>query len=91
MNQKYLGSDFDDFRAEHGMFTDAGSIAIQGGFAYQISNLMEKQGLTKTEVAERMNTSRTSLNHLLDPANKSVTLQTLENETFVLNKRLRGS
>jgi hypothetical protein len=40
-------------------------------------------------MAERMNTSRASLNRLLDPSNKSVTLQTLENAANVLNKRLR--
>jgi predicted XRE-type DNA-binding protein len=69
MNKKYLGGDFDGFLAEHGVLTDAESIAIQRVFVYQISNLMEKQGLTKTQMAERLNISQASLNRLLDPAN----------------------
>jgi predicted DNA-binding protein (UPF0251 family) len=50
---------------------------------------MEEQNLTKTEMAERMKTSRAALNRLLDPANKSVTLQTLESAALALEKRLR--
>lgn len=89
MNRKHIGSDFDDFLAEHGILTDAETTAIKRVIAYQVSKLMEEQGLTKTEMADRMNTSRASLNRLLDPSNKSVTLQTLENAAHVLNKRLR--
>lgn len=91
MNKKHIGSDFDDFLAEHVILTDTETTAIKRVIAYQVSKLMEEQGLTKTEMAERMNTSRASLNRLLDPTNNSVTLQTLENATSVLNKRLRGS
>jgi hypothetical protein len=40
-------------------------------------------------MAERMKTSRAALNRLLDPANSSVTLQTLERAASVLGKRLQ--
>lgn len=89
MNRKHIGSDFDDFLAEHRMLTDPETTAIKHVIAYQVSKLIEEQGLTKTEIAERMNTSMASLNRLLDPANSSVTLQTLENAAHVLKKRLR--
>jgi DNA-binding Xre family transcriptional regulator len=39
---------------------------------------MAKQQLSKTEMAHRMDTSRAVLDRLLDPENKSVTLQTME-------------
>ena len=89
MNTKHIGSDFDDFLAEHGILTEAETTAIKRVIAYQVIKLMDEQGLTKTEMAARMNTSRASLNRLLDPANNSVTLRTLENAAQVLNKRLR--
>jgi len=89
MNKNNIGSDFDDFLAEHGILTDAETTAIKRVIAFQVMKLMDEQGLTKTEMATRMNTSRASLNRLLDPSNKSVTLQTLENAANVLNKRLR--
>jgi antitoxin HicB len=89
MNTRHIGSDFDDFLAEHGMLTDTETAAIKRVIAYQISELMDEQGLTKTEMASRMNTSRAALNRLLDPSSNSVTLQTLENAAHALNKRLR--
>lgn len=89
MNKKHVGSDFDDFLAEHGILTDSETTAIKRVIAFQIARLMDEQGLTKTEMATRMNTSRASLNRLLDPASNSVTLQTLENAAFALNRRLR--
>ncbi len=38
---------------------------------------MEDQGLTKSELAKRMKTSRAQLDRPLDPDNESVTLGTL--------------
>ncbi len=89
MDKKYIGSDFNDFLAENGILTDTETAAIKKIIAYQVSKLMDEQGLTKTEMATRMNTSRASLNRLLDPSSNAVTLQTLENAAHALNKRLR--
>lgn len=89
MDEKYLGSEFDDFLAEEGVLAEAEAVAIKRVIAYQVAQLMEEQNLTKTEMAERMKTSRAALNRLLDPANKSVTLQTLESAALALEKRLR--
>jgi transcriptional regulator with XRE-family HTH domain len=54
----------------------------------QILNLMQAQKLSRTEMARRMNTSRASLNRLLDPENESVTLQTMGKAASVLGKHL---
>ena len=89
MNKTYLGSDFDDFLAEEGILVESEAVAIKRVIAFQVVQLMEDQELTKTAMAERMNTSRAALNRLLDPANKSVTLQTLESAAIALEKRLR--
>ena len=89
MDKKYLGSDFDDFLAEEGILAETEAVAIKRVIAFQVAQLMEDQNLTKTAMAERMNTSRAALNRLLDPTNKSVTLQTLESAALALEKRLR--
>ena len=89
MNKTYLGSDFDDFLTEDGILAETEAVAIKRVIAFQVAQLMEEQNLTKTAMAERMNTSRAALNRLLDPANKSVTLQTLESAALALEKRLR--
>ena len=89
MNTQYIGSNFDDFLAEEGLLTEAQAVAVKRVLAYQIEQLMISQNLSKTVMARRMNTSRAALNRLLDPANPSVTLQTLERAAFVLGKRLQ--
>ncbi|HBM91150.1 MAG TPA: hypothetical protein DD400_04675 [Rhodospirillaceae bacterium] len=55
---------------------------------YQIEREMASQSLTRGVMAEMMGTSRAALNRLLDPENKSVTLQTLEKAAGALGKRL---
>ncbi len=86
---KHIGSNFDDFLEEEGLLADVEAAAIKRVIAYQVEELMEAQQLTKTEMAARMQTSRASLNRLLDPTNRSVTLQTLERAAAALGKRLR--
>jgi antitoxin HicB len=89
MNKQFIGSNFDDFLAEEGLLTEAQAVAVKRVLAYQIEQLMISQNLSKTVMARRMNTSRAALNRLLDPANPSVTLQTLERAASVLGKRLQ--
>ena len=45
--------------------------------------------LSKTAMAERMKTSRAALNRLLDPANNSVTLATLQKAAAAVGREIR--
>jgi transcriptional regulator with XRE-family HTH domain len=56
--------------------------------ALQLAREMEHQHLTKTQMARRMHTSRSSLERLLDPRNESVTLQTLDKAARSLGRRI---
>ncbi len=85
----YIGSSFDDFLAEEGMLERVNARAMKRVIAWQLSQAMEAKELTKTEMAERMGTSRTSLDRLLDSSNASVTLLTLERAAIAVGKRLR--
>ena len=89
MNNKYIGSRFDDFLEEENLLAEVEAGAIKRVIAYQINELMEKQNLSKTAMAKRMKTSRSSIDRLLDPKNESVTLHTLERAALVLGKRLQ--
>lgn len=71
------------------MLVEAEVVAIKRVIAFQITKLMEEQKLTKTAMAHRMNTSRASLDRLLDPENDSVTLQTIGSAAAALKKRVR--
>ncbi len=85
---KYVGSNFDEFLEEENLLAETEAIAVKRVLAFQIQQLMEKELITKTDMARRMKTSRSALNRLLDPSNVSVTLQTLERAAFALGKKL---
>ena len=62
--------------------------AVKRVIARQLDELMEEQGLTKSELAKRMRTSRAQLDRLLDPKNESVTLGTLTRAAQAVGRHL---
>ena len=89
MKNEYIGSNFDDFLAEEGLLAETETVAVKRVIAYQVEQMMKEQNLTKTEMSRRMNTSRAALERLLDPANQSITLQTMERAAKALGRRLQ--
>ncbi len=89
MKNEYIGSNFDDFLVEEGLLAETETVAVKRVIAYQVEQMMKEQNLTKTEMSRRMNTSRAALERLLDPANQSITLQTLERAAKALGRRLQ--
>ena len=85
----YIGSSLDDLLEEDGILAEVTAIAIKRVLAWQVAQAMSSRGISKTQMAEQMRTSRTSLDRLLDPENTSVTLKTLERAATVLGKRLQ--
>lgn len=83
-----MKSDVDTLLHEEGMLAETEATAIKRVIAYQIEEEMKAQNLTKTKMAEMMNTSRAVVNRLLNPKNSSLTLNTLEAATHALGKRL---
>ena len=84
-----IGSSFDDYLKEEGIYEDVTARAIKRVIARQLDALMEDQSLTKSELARRMRTSRAQLDRLLDPENESVTLGTLTRAAHAVGRRLR--
>ncbi|MGB3790189.1 MAG: Fis family transcriptional regulator [Phormidesmis sp.] len=85
----HIGSSLDELLEGDGILAEVSTIAIKRVLAWQVSEAMSNQGLNKSQMAEQMMTSRTSLDRLLDPENTSVTLKTLERAATVLGKRLQ--
>lgn len=80
---------FDDFLAKDGLLAETEDAAIKDVIADQIRGAMDKKGITKTEMAARMKTSRRQLDRLLDPDNPSVTLSTLRRAASAVGRTLR--
>lgn len=84
---KNIGSDFEDFLEEEGILAECQAEAIKRALAFQVRQAMNKQGLTKSAMAKKMSTSRSSLDRLLSPE-KSVTLNTISQIASALGGRL---
>ena len=89
MNEETIGSNFDDFLTEEGLLDEVEAVAVKRVLAFQIKEMMEAQNLTKAEMARRMQTSRAALERLLDPENRSITLNTMDKAARSLGKRLQ--
>ncbi|EPR42152.1 hypothetical protein dsx2_2876 [Desulfovibrio sp. X2] len=87
--KEHVGSSLDDFLNEEGVQAEVTARALKRVLAWQISQAMQREGLTRAGLAARMGTSRASLNRLLDPANASVTLATMGKAAAALGKRLQ--
>lgn len=84
-----IGASFDDFLKEEGIYEEVTGRAIKRVIARQLGALMQEQGLTKTALAKRMETSRAQLDRLLDPENESITLATLTRAAHAVGRNLR--
>ncbi len=88
MDDQHTGGDFDDFLRDEGILDEAEAVATKRVIAYQIVQEMKRSHISQSELARRMRTSRSSVERLLDPANPSVTLVTLERAATAIGKRL---
>jgi hypothetical protein len=88
-NKGRIGSSFDSYLKEEGIYEEVTARAIKRVIARQLDALMENQGLTKSALAKRMKTSRAQLDRLLDPENESVTLGTLTRAAKAVGRKLK--
>ena len=83
-----IGSKVDDFLKEKGIFETTTAAAIKKGLALQITEEMQAQRLTKTLMAQRIHTSRSALNRLMDDKDTSLTPMSLASAAAALCKRV---
>jgi DNA-binding Xre family transcriptional regulator len=89
MKRKNVGSSFDSWLHEEGIYHEVSANAIKRVVARQVEAAMQEKGLSKTEMARRMHTSRAALDRLLDPQNDAVTLSTLQKAAAVVGREIR--
>lgn len=89
MKKKNIGSSFDSWLREEGIYKETTSSAIKRVLARQVEAAMEEQSMSKAEMARRMHTSRAALDRLLDPENSAVTLATLQKAAEAVGREIR--
>jgi len=88
MKKDFIGSNFEDFLRQEGIYEEAEAGAIKKVIACMIEQSMLETHVTKSEMARRMGTSRTQLDRLLDPDYQSVTLATIAKAAAALGKKI---
>lgn len=85
---KYIGSNFDDFLKDEGVLEEVEEVVAKKIFVFQMEKEMKKQGVDKGELAERMETSRSAVDRILNPESPS-TLRTFAKAARALGRHLR--
>ena len=85
----HTGSSFDSFLEEEGILDEVDAIAIKRVIAFQLREAMQAAKISKKIMAQRMGTSRSQLDRLLDPENSAVHLQTIAKAARALGMRLK--
>ncbi|NJN40023.1 MAG: XRE family transcriptional regulator [Gammaproteobacteria bacterium] len=88
MSKKHIGSSFEDFLKDAGIFEEVTTQAVKRVLAWQISEAMKAKGISKIEMAKRMQTSRSQLDRFLDPDNDKVLLETVQRAASAIGKRV---
>ena len=84
-----IGSSFDSWLREEGIYAEATTAAIKRVLARQLASTMREQRISLTEMARRMATSRAAVQRLLDADNTSATLGTLCKAAAAVGRQLR--
>jgi hypothetical protein len=83
------GGSFDSFLEEEGIREEVDAVAIKRVIAWRLKHEMDAQRISKKAMAQRLRTSRTQVDRLLDPDNSAVHLTTLTRAARVVGMRLR--
>ena len=87
MNQ-YIGSSFDDFLETEDLLAETSAEALKRVISWQIQNYIEINHIKKTAFAEKMKTSRSQLDRLLDPENTNISLKALVSTANAMGKHV---
>ena len=86
-NNRPWGSTLDDFLHEEGIYEAAKVEAVTRVISWQIAEEMKKRGMTKTQMAEQMHTSRAQVDRILK-AKGNVTIETLQRAAALIGREL---
>lgn len=84
----HWGSTLDDFLTEEGIYDAAKAEAVMRVIIWQLAEEMRKQGITKTQMANRLHTSRAQVDRILK-AKGNVTIETLQRAAALVGRELR--
>jgi predicted XRE-type DNA-binding protein len=84
---QHWGSTLDDFLHEEGIHHAAKAEAVTRVLMWQLAEEIHKQGITKTQMAEQMHTSRSQVDRIFK-AKGNVTIETLQRAAALVGREI---
>jgi DNA-binding phage protein len=86
--KRHWGTALDAFLSEEGIREAARAEAVTRVVAWQLTQEMERLGMTKAALAEKMQTSRAQVDRILK-AKGNITIETLQRAAALIGRELR--
>jgi len=83
-----VGSDFSEFLAAEGLLEECTAVAVKRVIAMEIIDAMRAAHMNKSELANRMHTSRSQLDRILDADETGTSIEALTRAAVAMGKRL---
>jgi antitoxin HicB len=84
----HWGTTLDTFLTEEGIREAAKAEAVTRVVAWQLQQEMDRQGISKAQLAERMHTSRAQIDRILK-AKGNITIESLQRAAALVGRELR--
>lgn len=88
-NNPHVGSSFDDFLREEGIYEEVDAAALKKVIAMALARQMKRRHVSISKLAGKLGTSRAAVNRVLDQENTSITLTTLSRMATALGCKVR--
>ena len=88
-NNQHIGSSFDEFLREEGIYAEVEAAALKKVIAAALAKQMKRRRTSASKLAETLGTSRAAVSRVLDEENTSITLTTLSRTAIALGCKVR--
>jgi DNA-binding Xre family transcriptional regulator len=85
----HIGSDFDNFLREEGIYDEVEAAGLKKVIAAALEKQMKRRGISVSKLANELGTSRAAIDRILDRNNTSITLNTISRTASALGCRIR--
>lgn len=85
----HRGSSFITFLRKEGIYEEAEAAALKKVISAAFARQMDRHGITVSELAKKLGTSRAAVNRMLDEENTSLTLHTLSRAASAVGCEVR--
>ena len=89
MKKAHIGSNLDGFLQQEGLLAECETGALRRVVTWQIEQEMKRRRISRAKLANRMKTSRTTLDRLFSEDGTLVTHQLLERVALALGRTLK--